>query len=97
MLYAVIHMLHRKYPASDNYDMRVFHIAADSEQEAIDHFLSENKVLPEDYAIINKQPTHGSTTRQHRDDRISAEHYRFITQNAFSDPTNYRRINATTV
>ena len=52
MIYPVIHMLHRKYPASDNYDIRVFHIAADTEQEAADQFMANNVVLPEDTFIL---------------------------------------------
>ena len=93
MIYPVIHMLHRKYPASDNYDIRVFHIAAASEQEAIDHFLSENKVLPEDYAYIGKQPKTGDTTQQIRDDRISKDNYHLLS-NAYRTSSQYRCINA---
>jgi maltooligosyltrehalose synthase len=94
MLYVITHLLHRKYPASDNYYFRVFKIAADSEQAAIHQFIASNTVLPEDYAFIDKTPVNGNTTHQHRDDLISAEHYRLVTQNAFSDRTKFRRINA---
>ena len=96
MLYAVIHMLHRKYPASDNYDIRVFYIAADSEQAATHQFMANNVVLPEDYAYIGKQPKTGDTTQQIRDDRISKDNYHLLS-NAYRTSSQYRCINATTV
>ena len=93
MIYPVIHMLHRKYPASDNYDIRVFHIAADTEQEAADQFMANNVVLPEDFAYIGKQPKTGDTTQQIRDDRIAKDNYRLLAD-AYRASSQYRCINA---